>query len=239
MLRAADAGKDQTYALYMASQDELAHTRWPVGEYTKSQVREMAAERGLITARKPDSYDICFIPEGDVAGFLEARLGARPGAIVGPDGAEMARHDGAYRFTVGQRRGLGIAGKPEPLFVTAITGDTVHVGPRAALETAGLVATDVSWVAGSPPPAGSPLAAQVRYRGESLPVDWDLTDDGRLHVMFGAVCPFGVAPGQAVVLYDGEECVGGATIVSATPARTTADSAAGSYAARTAGTLRR
>jgi tRNA-specific 2-thiouridylase len=239
MLRAADAGKDQTYALYMASQDELAHTRWPVGEYTKSQVREMAAERGLITARKPDSYDICFIPEGDVAGFLEARLGARPGAIVGPDGAEMARHDGAYRFTVGQRRGLGIAGKPEPLFVTAITGDTVHVGPRAALETAGLVATDVSWVAGSPPPAGSPLAAQVRYRGESLPVDWDLTDGGRLHVMFGAVCPFGVAPGQAVVLYDGEECVGGATIVSATPARTTADSAAGSYAARTAGTLRR
>jgi tRNA-uridine 2-sulfurtransferase len=238
LLRAADAGKDQTYALYMANQDQLAHTLWPVGEHTKAQIREMAAERGLVTARKPDSYDICFIPSGDVGGFLEARLGARPGAIVGPDGMQLGRHDGAYRFTVGQRRGLGIAGQREPLFVTAVSGDTVHVGPRAALEAAALTATGVSWVSGSPP-VGTPLAAQVRYRGEPLAGEWELADDGRLHVTFGPRRPAGVAPGQAVALYDGEECVGGATIASVTPARTTADSAGGSYAARTTGAPRR
>jgi tRNA-specific 2-thiouridylase len=239
MLRAADAGKDQTYALYMASQHQLAHTLWPVGEHPKARIREMASERGLITARKPDSYDICFIPSGDVGGFLEARLGARPGAIVGPDGTELGRHDGAYRFTVGQRRGLGIAGQPAPLFVTAVTGDTVHVGPRAALETAALIATGVSWIAGSPPPAGTPLAAQVRYRGSPLAADWELDGAGSVHVTFAQQRPAGVAPGQAVVLYDGEECVGGGTIASATPSRTTADSAGGSYAARTAGARRR
>jgi tRNA-uridine 2-sulfurtransferase len=238
LLRAADAGKDQTYALYMANQDQLAHTLWPVGEHTKAQIREMAAERGLVTARKPDSYDICFIPSGDVGGFLEARLGARPGAIVGPDGMQLGRHDGAYRFTVGQRRGLGIAGQREPLFVTAVSGDTVHVGPRAALEAAALTATGVSWVSGSPP-VGTPLAAQVRYRGEPLAGEWELAGDGRLHVTFGPRRPAGVAPGQAVALYDGEECVGGATIASVTPARTTADSAGGSYAARTTGAPRR
>jgi len=239
MLRAADPGKDQTYALYMASQEQLAHTLWPVGEHTKAQVRAMASERGLITARKPDSYDICFIPSGDVGGFLESRLGVRPGAIVGPDGTQVGRHDGAYRFTVGQRRGLGIAGQPEPLFVTAVTGDTVHVGPRAALETATLTATGVSWIAGSPPQAGSPLAAQVRYRGGSLAAGWELAGDGRLRVTFASDRPAGVAPGQAVVLYDGAECVGGGTIASATPSRTTADSTGGSYAARTAGARRR
>jgi tRNA-uridine 2-sulfurtransferase len=237
MLRATDPGKDQTYVLYMASQHQLAHTMWPVGEHTKPRLRQMAAERGLITARKPDSHDICFIPEGDVGGFLGPRLGARPGAVVGPDGSELARHDGAYRFTVGQRRGLGIAGQPEPLFVTAITGDTVHVGPRADLETAGLVADGVSWVGGSPP-HGTRLAAQVRYRGEALAAEWNLAG-GRLHVTFGDERPFGVAPGQAVVLYDGVECVGGGTIVSATASRTTADSAGESYVARTAGAERR
>jgi tRNA-uridine 2-sulfurtransferase len=238
LLRAADAGKDQTYALYMANQDQLAHTLWPVGEHTKAQIREMAAERGLVTARKPDSYDICFIPSGDVGGFLEARLGARPGAIVGPDGMQLGRHDGAYRFTVGQRRGLGIAGQREPLFVTAVSGDTVHVGPRAALEAAALTATGVSWVSVSPTSL-TPLAAQVRYRGEPLAGEWELAGDGRLHVTFGPRRPAGVAPGQAVALYDGEECVGGATIASVTPARTTADSAGGSYAARTTGAPRR
>src|SRR5690606_38754253 len=128
LLRAADPGKDQTYALYMASQEQLAHTLWPVGEYSKADLRRMAAERGLVTARKPDSQDICFIPEGDLGAFLRPRLGDRPGPVVGPDGTELGRHDGAYRFTIGQRRGLGIAGQREPLFVTAIRGDTVHVG---------------------------------------------------------------------------------------------------------------
>jgi tRNA-specific 2-thiouridylase len=238
MLRATDEAKDQTYVLYMADQDQLAHTRWPVGEHTKPELRRMAAERGLVTARKPDSHDICFIPEGDLGGFLRPRLGARPGPVVGPDGTELARHDGAYRFTIGQRRGLGITGQPEPLFVTGISGNVVHVGPRMALETAALVADDVTWVAGSAP-RDTILGAQVRYRGQPLPAEWELDGAGRLHVRFGAQRPFGVAAGQAVVLYDGVECVGGGTIASSTPAATTVESSAASYEAPTAGASRR
>ena len=238
MLRASDEAKDQTYVLYMATQDQLAHTRWPVGEHTKPQLRQMAADRGLITARKPDSHDICFIPEGDLGGFLRPRLGARPGPLVGPDGTVLGRHDGAYRFTVGQRRGLGIAGQAQPLFVTAIDGDVVHVGPRAMLETAALVGEGVTWVAGHAP-GTTGIGAQVRYRGRPLPAEWELDGTGRLHVRFRSQRPSGVAPGQAVVLYDGPECVGGATIASSTPAATTADSVAGSYDAPTAGAARR
>jgi len=212
MLRAADPGKDQTYVLYMATQEQLAHTRWPAGEHAKADLRETAAARGLTTARKPDSHDICFIPSGDLGGFLRPRLGARPGRFLGPDGAVLGRHDGAYRFTVGQRRGLGLAGHAEPLFVTAIEGDDVHVGPRSRLATPGLEADGLSWVAGAPPPDGTDLTAQVRYHGAALPAALDDLGGGRVRVRFLAEPPSGVAPGQAVVLYDGEECLGGATI---------------------------
>ncbi|HEX6256299.1 MAG TPA: tRNA 2-thiouridine(34) synthase MnmA [Euzebyales bacterium] len=217
--RAADRDKDQTYVLYMATQEQLAHTCWPVGEHTKPALRRMASERGLITARKPDSHDICFIPSGDVSGFLRPRLGSRPGPVIGPDGREAARHDGAYRFTIGQRRGLGVAGSAEPLYVTAIRGDDVHVGPRTALETVAVRATDVSWVAGAPPGRDG-LAAQVRYRSRPLPAMVTPDGDG-VRVDFHAERPVGVAPGQAVVVYDGDECLGGGTIAAAAPAQAT------------------
>ena len=209
--RAADAGKDQTYVLYMASQQQLAHTRWPVGEYTKPALRAMAAERGLVTASKPDSHDVCFIPSGDLGAFLRPRLGVRAGAFVGPDGGVLGHHDGAHRFTVGQRRGLGLAGHGEPLYVTGIDGPDVHVGPRTALAVASLEAEGASWVAGRPP-QGDGLAAQVRYRGRPLPVELEVDGD-RLRVTFTDERPAGVAPGQAVVVYDGDECLGGATII--------------------------
>jgi tRNA-specific 2-thiouridylase len=212
--RAADPGKDQTYVLYMASQDQLAHTLWPAGEQPKSELRAYAAERGLLTAGKPDSHDICFIPSGDLGGFLRPRLGAREGVLVGLDGAEVGRHDGAYRYTVGQRRGLHLGGFDEPMYVTAIRGDTVHVGPRSALETEDLTADRVSWVAGRPPSPDAELGAQVRYRGAPLPCAVELLDDDRVRVAFTAELPVGVAPGQAVVLYDGDECLGGATILA-------------------------
>jgi tRNA-specific 2-thiouridylase len=214
LLRAVDPGKDQSYVLYMATQDQLAHTCWPVGEWRKADLRAAAAARGLVTARKPDSHDICFLPAGDLGAFLRPRLGARPGRFLGPDGAELGRHDGAYRFTVGQRRGLGLAGQSEPLFVTAIEGDDVRVGPRAVLATAGLVAHDVSWVAGTPP-ATSRVEAQVRYRGPALPADLEELGGGRVGVAFPAEVPAGVAAGQAVVFYDGEECLGGGTVTRA------------------------
>ena len=238
LLRAADAGKDQTYVLYMADQDQLSHTLWPVGEHPKPALRAMAVERGLITARKPDSHDICFIPSGDLGAYLRPRLGHRPGPVVGPDGSRFGTHDGAYRFTVGQRRGLGIAGHDAPLFVTAIDGDTVHVGPRDALETADVVATDVSWVAGGPP-RSQQIGAQVRYRGAPLPASWSTDDGGRLRLRFTAERPVGVAPGQAVVCYDGDECLGGGTIAAATPASTTAASSLEPKPRVTEGALRR
>jgi tRNA-uridine 2-sulfurtransferase len=210
--RATDPGKDQTYVLYMATQQQLAHTLWPAGEQTKADLRAYAAERGLLTAAKPDSHDICFIPSGDLGAFLRPRLGERRGAFVGPDGATIGEHDGAYRFTIGQRRGLGLAGFEEPLYVTDIVGDDVHVGPRSALEVTEVTADRVSWVAGAPPVAGSDLAAQVRYRGAALPCVLDDLGDGEIRITFSGELPVGVAPGQAVVLYRGEECLGGGTI---------------------------
>lgn len=215
LFRAADANKDQTYVLYMATQDQLAHTAWPVGDHSKAALREMAAERGLVTARKPDSHDICFIPSGDLGGYLRPRLGARSGRFLGPDGEVLGTHDGAYRFTVGQRRGLGLAGYPEPLFVTAIEGDDVRVGPRTALQTECLEATQTSWIAGSPPEVYK-LGAQVRYRGRPLPAVLEDAAAGRVRVRFTEEPPVGVAPGQAVVFYDGDQCLGGATIAYST-----------------------
>jgi tRNA-uridine 2-sulfurtransferase len=211
MRRAADPGKDQTYVLYMASQEQLAHTLWPAGEHPKAELRAMAAERGLVTATKPDSHDICFIPSGDLGGFLRPRLGERSGEFVGPDGGVVGAHDGAYRFTVGQRRGLGLSGLDDPVYVTAIEGSTVHVGPPSLLDTPMLEADGASWVTGEPPSGGS-CGAQVRYRGEPLPAQVTDLGEGRIRVEFTADAPRGVAPGQAVVIYEGDECLGGATI---------------------------
>lgn len=213
MRRAADPGKDQTYVLYMASQEQLRHTLWPVGEHRKAELRRMAAERGLVTARKPDSYDICFIPSGDLGEFLRPRLGAREGSFVGPTGQIVGRHDGAYRFTVGQRRGLGLAGFAEPLYVTAIDRNEVRVGPRAALDTQIVEADRASWIAGRAPSSDDGLAAQVRYRAEPLPCALDDLGSGRIRVTFTGPCPSGVALGQSVVLYQGDVCLGGATII--------------------------
>ncbi len=222
--RAADRGKDQTYVLYMATQDQLAHTLWPVGDSQKSDLRDMARDRGLLTASKPDSHDICFIPSGDLASFLRPKLGRRSGRFVGPDGQTLGEHDGAYRFTVGQRRGLGLAGFDEPLYVTAIEGDDVHVGPRDDLESSALVADNVSWIAGTPPPTDAELGAQVRYRGEPLPVALEQQDDSTWRVAFKKERPVGVAPGQAVVFYVGDECFGGGTITDSGRARSAARS---------------
>ena len=210
--RATDPGKDQTYVLYMATQEQLAATVWPVGEHHKPALRQMAADRGLLTAAKPDSHDICFIPSGDLGSFLRPRLGDRAGAFIGPQGQVLGRHDGAYRFTVGQRRGLGLAGFDEPLFVTAIDGDRVHVGPRADLEAPALRMSSASWISGAPPSGA--VAAQVRYRGEPLPATLEQAGAGEWEVRFTAELAVGVAPGQAVVFYAEDECLGGGTITA-------------------------
>jgi tRNA-uridine 2-sulfurtransferase len=218
--RPVDGGKDQTYVLYMASQDQLRHSAFPVGEHRKADLRRMAADRGFVTAAKPDSHDICFIPSGDTAGFLQARLGRRPGAVVDVDGARVADHDGAYRFTIGQRRGLGVSGLAEPHFVTGIDGNVVTIGRRHDLEVERVHADAVSWTVAPPDAGETGLTAQVRYQGAPLPVDVVLgsAGAGTMDVVFTGDLPDGVAPGQAVVLYRGAECIGGGTIATTSAA---------------------
>lgn len=216
LLRPVDDGKDQTYVLYMASQAQLRRSAFPAGEHPKAELRARAAELGLVTASKPDSHDICFIPDGDTATFLGDRIGRRPGPIVDGDGTELGQHDGVHAFTVGQRRGLGLSGMGAPRFVTRIDGDTVVVGTREALEVAALTADGLRWTGGGSP-AGEGLTAQVRYHGRAHPVALSVEGDV-MQVRFTADRPAGVAPGQAVVVYRGEECLGGGTIAATVPA---------------------
>ena len=216
--RAVAPGKDQTYVLYMASQAQLRRSRFPVGAHTKAALRVMAAERGLVTATKPDSHDICFIPSGDTAGFLAARLGRRPGEIRDADGTVLRAHDGAFAFTVGQRRGLGVSGLDEPRYVTGISGTTVTVGRADDLAVRALVADEVTWTLTAPPDGAAGLTAQIRAHGDPLPCQVALVGDAAMQIEFTATTPRGVAPGQAVVLYLGDRCLGGGTIASTTAA---------------------
>ncbi|CAN5865713.1 tRNA 2-thiouridine(34) synthase MnmA [soil metagenome] len=212
--RPVDPGKDQTYVLYMASQAQLRHSAFPVGDYLKTDLRAMAADRRLVTATKPDSHDICFIPSGDTAGFLADRLGPRPGPIVDHDGTQLGGHDGTYGYTIGQRRGLGISGLSEPRFVTGIAGDTLTVGRRRDLEVRELTAEAVTWTTTPPATSEEGLTAQVRYHSNPLPVSLDLRAD-TMTVAFPQNRPTAVAPGQAVVIYRDDECVGGGTVLTA------------------------
>lgn len=213
LYRPVDSAKDQTYVLYMASQEQLRHSAFPVGTNQKSALRGMAAERGLVTAAKPDSHDICFIPSGDTAGFLADRLGSRPGPVVDHDGTRLGDHDGAFRYTIGQRRGLGVGGLAEPRYVTGIAGDTLTIGRREDLTVTEVTAGDTSWTTRPPGADDADLTAQVRYHGQPFPAALDLEGD-RMRVRFPAARPAGVAAGQAVVVYRDQECLGGGTILS-------------------------
>src|SRR5919108_1351825 len=164
--RGLDPAKDQSYFLFTLTQAQLAHAMFPVGALDKAAVRAHARELGLPVSEKPDSHEICFVPDGDHAAFLE-RHGAPVGAgvIRNVDGEVVGRHDGIHRFTVGQRKGLGLS-SPIRLYVVGIDADaqTVTVGPRAALERTSLAASGVNWIAGTPPPSGTRCTAQIRHR---------------------------------------------------------------------------
>jgi tRNA-uridine 2-sulfurtransferase len=217
--RAVDASKDQSYVLGVLNQDQLRRSYFPLGSTRKIDVRAEARDRGLSVAEKPDSHDICFIPDGDTAGFLERRLGHRPGDVVDMTGVKVGQHAGSHRFTVGQRRGLRL-GTPapdgRPRFVLAIssTTNTITVGPRDALAVRTISAIRPSWTA-------QPLAAQwsgevqVRAHGHPMPATVWVRDKGMEVVLDAATA--GVAPGQAIIFYEGSRVVGSATI-SATQA---------------------
>jgi tRNA-specific 2-thiouridylase len=214
LLRALDADKDQSYMLHMLQQADLARLMFPIGEYSKSEVRAMASARGLASADRPESQDICFVPGGDYRNLLreERADSLRPGPIVDRQGRELGRHQGLPLYTIGQRRGLGIAAS-EPLYVTGLDAarNAVIVGPRAALERRALDATLVTLVGGAWPTESFDCQAQIR--SHAAPVEARATpgESGSIHVEF-AQPQRAVTPGQAVVLYDGDVVLGGGRI---------------------------
>jgi len=214
LLRATDRSKDQSYVLHMLDQDRLGRIRFPIGSLTKDEVRERAADIGLRTASKPDSQDLCFVA-GDYRDVIRQRFGDvdRSGEIIDMDGSVLGRHSGTTAFTIGQRKGLGVA-VGEPRFVVSIDpGEgTVVVGPRSALAADGCSLTDLSWIAGTAP--GDPsVEIQVRYRSDAVAArlvrnseGWDVWFDTPQEA---------IAPGQAGVIYRGNEVLGGGTIAAA------------------------
>ncbi len=214
--RAVDTAKDQSYVLGVLSPERLRAARFPLGDTPKPHVRAEAAARGLAVAAKPDSHDICFVADGDTRGFLRRELGERPGVLVDQSGATVGSHDGAYGFTVGQRRGLGL-GAPAAdgraryvLDVEPVSG-TVTVGPREALATDRVGADRVVWCG---PPPGARFTAEVQLSAHGRPIAAEVEVDGdrldaRLHEPAR-----GVAAGQTLVAYAGTRVVGSATVTT-------------------------
>jgi tRNA-specific 2-thiouridylase len=212
--RGADAAKDQTYFLFSLTQEQLARALFPVGHLDKDAVREHARRLNLRVASKPDSQEICFVPDGDYAGFIEKAAPElkRPGAVVNQAGAVMGAHEGVHRFTIGQRKGLGLSSK-EPLYVLAIRPDTaqVVVGPREALGRSTLTASQVNWVSGRPAQDWIGVHAQIRHRHDAAPARVRSIEAARVELEFDEP-QSAITPGQAVVFYDGDVCLGGGWI---------------------------
>jgi tRNA-specific 2-thiouridylase len=221
LVRSVDAAKDQSYVLAVLRSDQLDRAMFPLGDTTKEQVRREAADRGIGVADKPDSHDVCFIPDGGTREFLARRLGSAPGPIVDADGTVLGEHDGAFGFTIGQRKGLGIdrpAPDGRPRFVLSIepVSRTVTVGSADALEVLEIEATRPVW-SGCLPPAG-PLdcLVQLRAHGEVHPAVCE--QDGDVIRISLREPARGIAAGQAAVFYDGDAVLGSATISAAAPA---------------------
>ena len=203
-----DPARDQSYFLYGTTADQLDYLRFALGDLPKSEVRRLAEAEGLMVANKPDSQDICFVPDGDYAS-LDKKLRpatAAPGEIVGLDGAVLGRHDGVVHFTIGQRRGIDIGGHKEPLYVVRIdpAARQLVVGPRRALAVGAAVIEEVNWIGEQQ----RDLAAKVRSLAQPVAAHWD---GARIDF---ATPEYGVAPGQSAVFYDGERLLGGGTIAA-------------------------
>ncbi len=215
--RAADEDKDQSYVLGVLNQDQLQRAYFPLGDSQKPDVRAEAGRRGLSIAEKPDSHDICFIAHGDTAGFLDDHLGARPGAVVDSSGDQVGDHDGSHHFTIGQRRGLRLgvpAGDGQPRYVLDISpvNNTVTVGSRDELRVHTIDGIRPTW-AKTPRLGRWPARVQVRAHGTPVPATIKAGPDRISAELDEALT--GVAPGQAIVYYDGSQVIGSATIESA------------------------
>ena len=214
LLRAVDMNKDQSYVLYSLTQDELAHTLFPLGELSKPEVRRIAEERGLINAKKHDSQDICFVPDGKYGDFIEGYTGKTypPGDFVDRDGRVLGQHRGIIRYTVGQRKGLGLS-FPQPMYVSAVDAEsnTVTLSPESGLYTKTLTAHDINLI--SVPEIKEPMRvmAKVRYAHRASAATVTQTDEDTIRIEFDEP-QRAVTGGQAAVMYCGDVVVGGGTI---------------------------
>jgi tRNA-specific 2-thiouridylase len=211
--RSVDREKDQSYFLFSLTQEQLAGAVFPVGTLTKPAVRAQARRLGLAVADKADSQEICFVPDGDYAAFVEARSSAvRPGAIVDEHGRTLATHAGVHRFTVGQRKRLGVAAGT-PLYVLSIDADNgeVMVGPRSSLDRSTLRASAVNWISREAPAVWTAATVQIRHRHRPATGRVRAIGEDRAEFAFDEPLP-AVTPGQAAVFYDGDTVIGGGWI---------------------------
>jgi tRNA-specific 2-thiouridylase len=228
--QAVDASRDQSYFLFRTTREQLDFVRFPLGSMQKKEVRAVAAELGLLVADKPDSQDICFVPDGNYAGIVEKLKpdAVKPGDIVDLQGRVLARHDGVIHFTVGQRKGLGLSGNEEPLFVLKLDAANarVVVGPRAALATRTIRLRDVNWLIapdGEFARNGFECAVKVRSLRPPVPARVTPMNGGAMVELLNP--EEAVAPGQACVFYerDGSRVLGGGWIMRQEPARMAAE----------------
>lgn len=214
LLKGVDERKDQSYVLHVLTQQELAHALFPVGSYTKAEVREMARARGLPVADRPESQDLCFLADGDYRRFLarHAPEALRPGPIVDTVGRRLGQHQGLPLYTIGQRKGLGLSG-PEPLYVVAtdLATNTLIVGGRAELGRERFRVQRVNWISGEAPTAPLRCTVKIRYKASEVPAMVTPLEGGYAEVITDEPL-YGVTPGQAAVFYDGEVVLGGGMI---------------------------
>ena len=216
LVKARDASKDQTYFLYRLNQAQLSKTLFPLGDLPKTEVREIARKAGLPTYAKKDSTGICFIGERDFREFLGRYLPKQPGDMETPDGRLIGRHDGLMYYTLGQRQGLGIGGQGEPWYVAGKNLErnvliVVQGHDHPLLLNNALSAQDLNWISGTPPDSAKAYGAKTRYRQQDAACRMQALAGDHLQLRFDAA-QWAVTPGQSVVLYDGDVCVGGGII---------------------------
>ena len=212
--RSADRGKDQTYVLWALTQEQLSRTILPLGSMTKDEIREIAREQGLVNADKPDSQDICFVPDGDYAGFIErySKKTAVPGNFIDSEGKILGQHKGIIRYTIGQRKGLGISlGKPA--FVSRIDpeSNTVTLGDEELLFSDELYATGINLIAVPDIPSPIRVTAKIRYNAKEAPATVVQTGEDEIYVKFDTP-QRAITRGQSVVLYSDDTVIGGGII---------------------------
>ena len=213
--KALDADKEQSYVLYNMTQEQLRRTLFPLGELTKPQVREIAQREGFLNAKKHDSQDICFVPDGDYAAFIQEYTGKTyaPGPVYDVEGNKLGTHRGIIHYTIGQRKGLGLAlGKPMYVKATDAEKNTVTLATNDQLFSSKVYAEHLNWISGDIPTEPVEVVARVRYHGKDQPATLHFLGNGNILAEF-QVAQRAVTPGQAIVFYQGDQMLGGAEIV--------------------------